>query len=1395
MLAYIQPPHGYGYGYPPNPAYPPAPGYGYPPVMSGYGYPPQMPVGVAPQAPQHAAPVAPVTAVAPAFVTFTPNPEDAAQIETWFQELDKDYDGYIGGADVVPFFQRSNVNKPILRDLWNLIDYHKNGRLDRKQFIIAIRMLAVLCSPVYMGSKPTIELFNTTVNKPIALPPQMFQSSTTSSLPAAATSVPATAVASSTSVATATTAAEQSQASVFPTVVQDAPLPPLQSAPVPTPTPAPAPSAAIPPQGPPHGYYPGYPGHAPMAVPPYGYPPVAAPYGGYHSPVPPPAPATQPVTVTDEEDEFSDFNAAPPTATSSSSTIVQAPVPQAAAVKAPVAAASLPPMETDGPWEFVSAQPTPIPSSTHSPIPSSASHNQLPAIPITATTTVSSSHSAANISMLSFDFEDVLPPKPNASNGAAAVPTMTAPVTVAVAVPTIPSSSTAADDAFEFDDFQQAATSAGPTGHPAVSTSVPPVVKAVETMTPSLPTAGVSAPTLAANSTSAMSASANRLAVLDEIIEEDLRMAANEEWDDFESAPSQAQPAATAAAQAVVEPVVTFTNAPPPLTAVSDNPFDLIGDDFEPIAAPAVVSAAPSLLPTSNVATATVTASAAAAPPISVMVDDVDDDDEDDADFGDFASHEPSPVPSKPSATVVTDATLTTATAPTEEDDPFADADFHQASGIDTGASTVLAPVDVATTAATTAAVSVDAIAPSSNDAHADADADVEDDPFAEIPFEVPPPVATAADTDAADSTFETTPAAAVPTTAPIALHEEDPFAEADFQAPATTTTVVAASVSVELPTAGTETAATTMMMMKKAPSLDLLDLDFGPVVESVPLPPLMMSMTTTSTAGAPATSTELNTSTTHSGGSVVATLPSTNKKVDLMDLLDNVYGASNTTTAPPTSAPMPVVAAVTSTNAFGDDDDDDFDPFVAAPSTSGPTVSSTVAVGDVSFPSTQPTTASMVDVNAAFGDDDDDDNDFEPFQSTMAAPAVSTAVKSTDVLFSSANASTSAAAAAASIAVADFDPFATGQDTAAIDDDDFFAFAPSNAASNVKPPSSGTIAKPTMGNSSSSSVTATVSAGPAARGTTAKVAAEKQPPSSPSSSSFVYKSALTTSELEALAKVLAKKHLYDEAYACAKQASVLRTIASLSEAKNIALEEDDLDTAQSINQETHVWMNQLASSAMERHWQYMAQDNKRQGASLDETYENLTFMDATLAKKFQQKFLTTAAASTASSSSDIRTADGTKYVRPHGKVSLELTMKYHVLAKRSARMVMAIMSSHRQHVTAWKQALDMFTKMIQEQDRVWQSVFGSTATLSKVEQQALATAQETRQKFIDPLVAMCETALWLSATCQESLVHEEEARRLWRVAQPLLMVIDDTLHLQNKVRACVCGCGLHYMM
>jgi hypothetical protein len=1119
------------------------------------------------------------------FGPFTPNPEDGAQIETWFQELDTDYDGFIGGAEVVPFFQRSNLNKPILRELWNLVDYNKNGRLDRKQFIIAIRMLAVLCSPIYAGSSPTADLFNSTRNKPISLPSQMYQSTPVvlSVTPAVATSAPSRDVNDLLHISS----------------IPDAELPPLQASP-------PAPLSHQPSVSglPSHtaGIYPhnvtsvsavdrfplvqsGYPGAPQLA--------------NYSVPMPPP------VTVNDE-DEFSDFNAAPVTVTVTVTTNTSVPstVPIPSAVTKPSLV-----VDKEEPWEFVSAQSASQGSTLSVPIATPA--------PSTAMTTAQST----NISMLSFDLDDILgtsaPTVSTASKSEMPAPTPTTNFHITHDVKDD-------DGGMDFEDFQQAQSAVPAAIHSVVVNSV--------------------------TNATASASSASRLAILDEMIEQDLKMAAEEDWEDFEGAQQTVTMESSTANRVEVQSIEVCTSQPVVVevtvvpTQVSDNPFDL----FDVIDTPQITT-----LESDNPFSDTVESSAVApavtivAPTIvSVTVEDGDDDD--DNDFGDFTSSDHSPVPSMrvdvtlelESSSVAEAVTAVSVSEPPKEDDPFAELELQ--SSLEPGS----LPTEMATndlSMAIDSSLSVQVVAS-------------EEKPHKE--------------------------------------KNEDPFVEANIQSSEHSDIVInieeteiSPDPSQTLPPTNTNT------MTRQAASLDFLDLDFGPVADSAPLPILNVP------------------SSLPSNGTNATTMASSNKKVDLLDLLENVYGASTSS-----AHTLP-----TSTSLASNFNDDDFHPFVG----------NTVEVAHAHV-----TTSSVLfgdDTNQRVGNGDDED-DFEPFQSTPAPPV--TTIKTND------GASSSSILMATDNHVTDFDPFVTG---GPVEDDDFFVEATPIA---VAPASS----------------------------------------SKSSTLEIHYKTALTTSDLESLAQQLAKKHLYDEAYACAKQASVLRTIASLSEAKNLALEQDDLDTAQSIKKETQLWTQQLVEPAMERHWQHMAHDIKRQGASIDEMYENVTFMDETLARKFHQKYFNASTTASSSSSSaqnhDIGNVDGTKYYRPspnNTNISMELRMKYHVLVKRSARMIMAITSSHRQHVPAWKHCLEILQKLLTEQDRHWTTTFGKKSALSATDKRALANSSEARRKYLDPLIASCEMALWMSATCQESLVYEEEARRLWRLSQPLLLEIDETLHLQNK--------------
>jgi hypothetical protein len=94
-------------------------------------------------------------------------------IDSWFIEADETFKGHVGGAEAVKFMKRSNLSKEVLREVWSLADNQKTGRLNRTQFFFAIRLITILCSPIYAGSKPSVDLYNSTVNKRIPLPSQL----------------------------------------------------------------------------------------------------------------------------------------------------------------------------------------------------------------------------------------------------------------------------------------------------------------------------------------------------------------------------------------------------------------------------------------------------------------------------------------------------------------------------------------------------------------------------------------------------------------------------------------------------------------------------------------------------------------------------------------------------------------------------------------------------------------------------------------------------------------------------------------------------------------------------------------------------------------------------------------------------------------------------------------------------------------------------------------------------------------------------------------------------------------------------------------------------------------------------------------------------------------------
>jgi len=143
-----------GYYYPPQqPGYPP---HGYPPHPYGQAAPGYYPPGQwvpAPQAHISLNPPAPPKPELQKGPEWEPSPSETQKIYEWYRNLDEGGLEQVGGAKIVKFLASSNLSKDILRKIWELADPDRRGFVDRQQFTLIIRLVALACSPA--SSSPT----------------------------------------------------------------------------------------------------------------------------------------------------------------------------------------------------------------------------------------------------------------------------------------------------------------------------------------------------------------------------------------------------------------------------------------------------------------------------------------------------------------------------------------------------------------------------------------------------------------------------------------------------------------------------------------------------------------------------------------------------------------------------------------------------------------------------------------------------------------------------------------------------------------------------------------------------------------------------------------------------------------------------------------------------------------------------------------------------------------------------------------------------------------------------------------------------------------------------------------------------------------------------------------
>ncbi|CAH1427502.1 unnamed protein product [Lactuca virosa] len=63
--------------------------------------------------------------------------------EIYFKKADLDQDGYVSGAEALPFFQASGLPKSVLAHIWRCVDTNQNGYLSRGEFDNYLKLITV----------------------------------------------------------------------------------------------------------------------------------------------------------------------------------------------------------------------------------------------------------------------------------------------------------------------------------------------------------------------------------------------------------------------------------------------------------------------------------------------------------------------------------------------------------------------------------------------------------------------------------------------------------------------------------------------------------------------------------------------------------------------------------------------------------------------------------------------------------------------------------------------------------------------------------------------------------------------------------------------------------------------------------------------------------------------------------------------------------------------------------------------------------------------------------------------------------------------------------------------------------------------------------------------------
>ncbi|GLD93747.1 hypothetical protein PINS_up002352 [Pythium insidiosum] len=95
-----------------------------------------------------------------------PSPMEQQYFDMLFTMADEERRGAIGGRIAVAFFSRSNVDKTLLREVWNIADSQQRSELSRNEFYVAMRLISM----AQRGEAINVQRFYEMATAPFPLP-------------------------------------------------------------------------------------------------------------------------------------------------------------------------------------------------------------------------------------------------------------------------------------------------------------------------------------------------------------------------------------------------------------------------------------------------------------------------------------------------------------------------------------------------------------------------------------------------------------------------------------------------------------------------------------------------------------------------------------------------------------------------------------------------------------------------------------------------------------------------------------------------------------------------------------------------------------------------------------------------------------------------------------------------------------------------------------------------------------------------------------------------------------------------------------------------------------------------------------------------------------------------